>query len=128
MKSTLFLLLITLSQTLAQFDFDKSERSVMDLTAIAGWGSPYGMGIEPSFYFNNNLNLGAGIGFSLSGGKFGTGVKYYLLPDKMIDPFLGANVTYSTGLSKITVRVENDSAVYKIDKGSFVTLRGGGQD
>jgi hypothetical protein len=101
-------------------EFKRSELGV-----ILGWGSPNGNGVEYSYYVIEPLNINVGAGITLSGGKLSLGSKYYFLPQKFASPFVGLNLTNSSGLSSINVNVNNDSAKYSIEKAVFITPRVG---
>ncbi|MBC8374870.1 MAG: hypothetical protein H8E26_02425 [FCB group bacterium] len=101
-------------------NYDKIE-----LGGIMGWGSPLGVGIEGGYYFNPHSVATAGLGFGFSGFKAGAGVKYLLNPDKMFTPFGGIYLSSSSGLSNLNVTVNMDSAVYRIDPASLLSLRTG---
>ena len=101
------------------------------LGVIAGWGTPYGWGIEYSHLAENNRSdINTGIGISLSGMRIGVGTRYYLKPDGSnpysgSSPYLGANLVYATGLSRLNVSVNDVTGVYKIPSDLALFVRGG---
>lgn len=110
---------VLISNSMAE-EFKRSE-----LGFTLGWGAPVGEGVEYAYYLAEPLNLNAGVGFTMSGGKFSIGSKYFFMSQNSASPFIGLNMTKSTGLSSVKVTVNNDSAKYSIEKAVFMTPRVG---
>jgi hypothetical protein len=66
-----------------------------------------------------------GVGFSLAGARSAAGYRFYFSPGKAATPFVGLSGTWASGLSPLNVRVNNDSAKYKINSGFAVAPRAG---
>ena len=77
------------------------------LTFSLGWGAPYAFGLEFSHMMTPNLDLNAGVGIGVTGGKIGVGTRYYFSPQRKISPFVGANLVRTGGIDAITIEVDN---------------------
>lgn len=62
-----------------------------------GWGTPYGWGIDLSHMLTHNLDITAGAGITITGGKLGVGTRYYFTPERRVSAFVGGNFVFSTG-------------------------------
>lgn len=74
-----------------------------------GWGAPYGWGIELSHMATANLDVNAGIGLSITGGKFGVGTRYFFHPERKLSTFVGGNLVRSTGWNDIHITTNSTS-------------------
>ena len=104
-----------------------------------GWGAPYGWGVDLSHLVTGHLDLTAGAGFTITGGKLGVGTRYYFAPERRLSTFVGANLVHSTGFDRVTVTTTSGStnggssyyntpdnnAVVKYTAANLLHLRGG---
>lgn len=74
-----------------------------------GWGTPYGWGIDLSHMVTNKLDITAGAGFTITGGKLGVGTRYYFTPERKVSAFVGANLVYSTGTDNVHLTTNSTS-------------------
>lgn len=74
-----------------------------------GWGAPYGWGIELSHMVTPKLDVNAGVGFTITGGKFGVGTRYYFSPERKVSAFVGGNLVHSTGLRNLHITSNSTS-------------------
>ncbi len=77
-----------------------------------GYGAPYGWGVDFSMMVQPNLDINAGLGASITGGKLGVGTRYYFSPQRKVSPFVGGNLVYSTGLKHVTVTNGQSNGIY----------------
>lgn len=79
-------------------------RTSLGLTA--GWGAPYGWGVDVSQMLMPNLdvNVGAGLGV---GWKIGIGTRYYFTPQKRVSPFAGVNISRTSSINDMELTVES---------------------
>lgn len=117
-SAMLLLVLVGLAQS--QTTEKKSE-----LGLALGWGSPVGAGVEYAYDITPSHNLGAGVGFSLSGLRYDLGYRYFFMPGKGATPYAGLALTGASGLSPVTVNVNSDSAKYRIKPGLALAPRAG---
>ncbi|MCI1188845.1 hypothetical protein MON38_15585 [Hymenobacter sp. DH14] len=75
-----------------------------------GWGAPYGWGVELAYLATTNLDVNAGVGFTITGGKFGIGTRYFFHPERKVSAFVGGNLVYSTGLHDIHITTNTTSS------------------
>ena len=105
-------------------------RTSLGLTA--GWGAPYGWGIDISQMLMPNLdvNVGAGLGV---GWKIGVGARYYFAPQRRVSPFAGVNISRTSGINDMELTVESGQGYgassevvrFSIAPSMVVHLRGG---
>ncbi|WP_460500203.1 hypothetical protein, partial [Hymenobacter agri] len=74
-----------------------------------GWGAPYGWGIELSHMVTTRLDVNGGLGFTITGGKFGIGTRYFFHPERKVSAFVGGNLVYSTGLRDVRITTKSTS-------------------
>jgi hypothetical protein len=96
-----------------------------ELIGTAGWGAPVGFGIEFAKYLNRNLNLNAGFGLTITGFKLSMGTKYIAFPADRVSPYIGINFSHSSGIGKLRINVNTDTAKYKMKAANIVTPRVG---
>ena len=120
------LIIVIIAVPISAIEVDPQiENKAVEIGGGFGWGAPYGFGIEGSFYIIPHANITGGIGISMSGVKIGVGTKYFFKPFERLSPFIGANLSYSGGMSNLNVSINQDTAVYGIDPANFVSLRTG---
>ena len=103
-----------------------------------GWRAPYGWGAELSHMATTHLDVNAGLGISITGGKFGVGTRYFFNPERKVSTFVGGNLAYSMGLRGIHVTTNStstnggrtyyasgDDAVVNFLPATLLHLRGG---
>jgi hypothetical protein len=103
-----------------------------------GWGAPYGWGIELSRMLTSRLDVNAGVGITITGGKVGVGTRYYFNPERKVSAFVGGNLVRSTGWNNIHVTsttststnggptyYASDDAVVNFLPATLLHLRGG---
>jgi|GEM_PF-3085940 len=74
----------------------------LTLGITLGYGAPYGWGVDVSGLVAPKLDVGLGVGFSITGGKIGLGTRYYFSPERKVSPFAGANFVHNSGLNHVT--------------------------
>lgn len=67
--------------------------------------------------------LGAGLGFSLGGLKYGIEYKYFLSSGESFAPYIGIVGSHATDLPEVAVSVNQDAALYKIPAGITIGPR-----
>jgi CubicO group peptidase (beta-lactamase class C family) len=103
-----------------------------------GWGAPYGWGLELSHMVTPKLDVNAGVGITITGGKVGVGTRYYFNPERKVSAFVGGNLVRSTGWNNIHVTTNStstnggqtyyasgDDAVVNFLPATLLHLRGG---
>lgn len=98
----------------------------------AGWGAPYGWGVDISQMIMPNLDVNAGVGLGV-GFKIGVGTRYYFTPQKRVSPFAGVNISRTSGISdtKLTVTdsqvtpATQDPIRFSIAPSIVIHVRGG---
>ena len=101
-----------------------------------GYGAPYGWGVDFSLMVQPNLDINAGLGATISGGKIGVGTRYYFTPERKVSAFVGGNLVYSTGLNHVTITTNgqgtgtyysnsNDDVVVNFKSATLLHVRGG---
>lgn len=75
-----------------------------------GWGAPYGWGVELSHMVGPRLDVNAGLGVTITGGKFGVGTRYFFNPERKVSAFVGGNLVRSTGWNSIHVTTNSTSS------------------
>lgn len=108
----------------SSFSQDAKEFS-NEFGANLGWGNPFGTSIEYTRQITKSDLVGAGVGFSMGGAKYGLEYKRLFNTDSKFNPYIGVAGSVASGLSEITVRVNADSALYKVEGGSAIGPRGG---
>ncbi|WP_053405408.1 hypothetical protein [Persicobacter sp. CCB-QB2] len=68
-----------------------------------GSGFTYSNGVELGYLATEDFQLNAGIGTGLAGGKFGLGMRYFLLSGRYVQPILGAQFYRNNGFSDLEV-------------------------
>ncbi|MGL1903895.1 MAG: hypothetical protein OCC49_17285 [Fibrobacterales bacterium] len=121
----LLIALILLNNGFAEEDMNANNLMVVEVGGGIGWNAPYGTGVELAFYPTPNVNINAGGGISFAGFKYGLGTKYFFKADQKFSPYVGASYYHAGGLSQLTVKVNNDSALYKVTAGHSLGLRAG---
>lgn len=91
---------------------------------VAGWGSPYGWGVEYGLSPTNQLEINAGLGFSLSGLRAGIGSRFFFI-NKKHSPFIGINYAHTTGVTNFYVTLGEDTNHYELPENQAVFLRAG---
>ena len=122
MKTLIILLGVVLSSIVV---CQESYSSPYECGFTLGWGAPYGESFEVSKYLTDAHSLNFGVGMSMSGFKSGLGYKLIFKPENKFSPFFGVNLAYSTGINKLNVNVNTDTAVYKISSGVLLSPRAG---
>ena len=74
-----------------------------------GWGTPYGWGVELSHMVTSNLDLNAGAGITITGGKLGVGTRYYFTPERRVSAYVGGNLVHSTGWDNLHITNNSSS-------------------
>lgn len=74
-----------------------------------GWGAPYGWGVELAHMVTPRLDVNAGLGVTITGGKFGVGTRYFFNPERKVSAFVGGNLVRSTGWNSIHVTTTSTS-------------------
>ncbi|MDO7874805.1 hypothetical protein Q5H93_08695 [Hymenobacter sp. ASUV-10] len=102
-------------------------RTSLGLTA--GWGAPYGWGLDFSQLLLPNLDVTAGAGLGV-GWKIGVGTRFYFAPQRRVSPFVGANVARTSGLTHFNLTVnegtyQEEQVRINIRPTATVHLRGG---
>ncbi|PWJ42933.1 hypothetical protein [Sediminitomix flava] len=100
------------------------EPSKFGIGLGAGWNAPYGTGVQLNLSVSPNLDLNAGIGLSMAGAKRGIGTRYYFTPNAN-SVFLGASMSWSTGLDNLEVNVNEEYGYYILEEGSTFQFSGG---
>ncbi|GAA4354304.1 hypothetical protein GCM10023185_15960 [Hymenobacter saemangeumensis] len=94
-----------------------------------GWGAPYGFGADFSYMVTPNLDLNAGLGLGV-GFKAGVGTRYYFMPQRKLSPFVGLNLTHTTGIAEFDLTLNENTMQQERTRLSFkpsnqLHLRGG---
>ncbi|MCB9497051.1 MAG: hypothetical protein H6686_09235 [Fibrobacteria bacterium] len=110
---------------LANSLFSQADPYRNELGFNLGWGNPFGASIQYTRALTPEHAMGAAIGLSLAGQRFGLDYKRFYKTDSKMNPYLGLAVSYAEGLSNVTVSVNSDSAKYKIKEGVQITPRAG---
>ncbi|MCC3158378.1 hypothetical protein LJ737_14105 [Hymenobacter sp. 15J16-1T3B] len=97
-------------------------RTTLGLTA--GWGAPYGWGLDVGRFFSDKLEATVGGGLAASGLKAGAGARYFLLPQRNTSPYFGLNAVYSGRLRDQTASFSND-VHYDVRPSAVLHLRSG---
>lgn len=130
-------LTLTVATAQAQSSSSAAEHSYppVSLGLSLGWGSPYGAGVDISYLVLPQLDVNAGVGFSITGTKIGVGTRFYFSPEHKISPFVGANLVHSGGFNKLNVTSNGnssggygssaDKAVVNYKATNLLHLRGG---
>lgn len=116
----------SLSDSVIISKFTKPSKPKHGFGFSAGWGLPYGYGIEYNHLISNHFDLNVGAGFSFSGLRTGIGTRYYF-KNEGSTPFLGTNIIYTSGLFSYTVRINSLSGDFRNFSDAAVFLRGGYQ-
>lgn len=90
-----------------------------------GWGNPFGTSIQVATAVSTQQSVGAGVGFSLSGVRFGLDYKYLFRVASKFNPYLGLAGSYASGLAGGEVYRDTDTAKYDLNGGLQATPRGG---
>ena len=98
-----------------------------------GWGAPYGWGVDLNYLVAAGLDVGVGVGASITGTKIGVGARYHFLPASKVSPFAGLNLVRSGGISNLRVTANNnngsgtttDEAVVNFMPAALLHVRGG---
>ncbi|GAB3839289.1 hypothetical protein [Hymenobacter jeollabukensis] len=90
----------------------------------AGWGAPYGWGLDVGHFFSERLEGTVGGGLAASGAKAGVGARYFLLPQRATSPYFGLNAVYSGRLRDQNASVSGD-VPYDVRPGAVLHLRSG---
>jgi hypothetical protein len=77
------------------------------LGLTAGWGAPYGWSVDVSQMIMPNLDVNAGVGLGI-GWKIGVGARYYFTPQKRVSPFVGVNISRTSGINDMELTVESN--------------------
>lgn len=104
----------------AQDDSDKNEFGIN-----LGWGSPFGASLQYSRAIKSDQTVGAAIGFSMSGARYGVDYKYLFNAASKFNPYIGLAGSYASGLPEVNVNVNSDTAKYEFKGGVQVNPRGG---
>jgi len=107
----------------ALFSQDASKESEFGFNL--GWGNPFGTSIQVATALTTHHSAGAGIGFSMSGVRFGLDYKYLFNVDSKFNPYVGVAGSYASGLTGATVNMNSDTAKYDFHGGVQATPRGG---
>ncbi len=84
------------------------------LTLTAGFGAPYGCGLDYGNRVIKNLEATMGAGFDFSGFKTGIGARYYLWGTQTkFATFVGANVIYCAGRESVTLVTHEDNLYFQ---------------
>lgn len=118
-RSLAVLFALTVTMANAQSPQKKSE-----LGFNLGWGGPSGNGLEYAYYLHPAHAVSGGIGFSLAGGKYALGYRYYLRPDAGATPWFGAALSSASG-APVTVTVNDEEAKYDVQPGVALAPRAG---
>lgn len=104
---------------------EKVDTTYNEIGANLGWGNPLGA----SFEYNRKLTqgdlIGGGFGISMAGFRYGVGYKHLFFSSAKISPYIGIAAAKSSGIPEITVKVNTDSALYKVESGVSTTPRVG---
>ena len=79
------------------------------LALVLGWGGPYGWGVEYSQMVLPNLDINAGLGLSVNGGKVGVGTRYYFTPERKVSGWAGLNLVHSSGINNVQITSSNNN-------------------
>lgn len=101
------------------------ENPTDEFVVTVGWGAPVGCGLEYEKYVKPTLNLNMGAGLTITGFKVSVGTKYLMAADKDVSPYIGLNFSSSTGINRLNVSVNTDTAKYKINAAKILTPRAG---
>lgn len=96
-----------------------------EVVVTAGWGAPVGIGLEIEKYIAPTFNLNMGAGLTMTGVKLSVGTKYLMAADKDVSPYIGLNFSSSSGISRLNINVDTDTAKYKINAAKILTPRAG---
>ncbi|HMV27349.1 MAG TPA: hypothetical protein PLG25_02420 [bacterium] len=96
-----------------------------EFVATAGWGAPVGIGLEFEKYIVPAFNLNMGAGVTVTGVKLSVGTKYLMAADKDVSPYIGLNFSSSSGIRRLNINVDTDTAKYKINAAKILTPRAG---
>lgn len=105
--------------------FSQDVQTSNEIGFNLGWGNPFGASIEYSRSVTSNHSLGAAAGFSLAGARYGLDYKYLFNEDSKLNPYVGLAGSYATGISKVNVNVNRDSAKYELKGGTQIAPRAG---
>ncbi len=90
-----------------------------------GWGNPFGIGIHYARNIESNHQIGLGVGFSGSGGRYAADYKYLFNEEKDFNPYMGFAFSHATGVSEMRVNVNADTALYDVNGGNVIQPRAG---
>lgn len=86
------------------------DRTHAVLGELAWNGLTGGLGVMYSHYFPGSPSVvDLGVGFGVTGGRFGARYRYLFVPEKRTSPFLGAGLNYATGLGQSDFNVEDSN-------------------
>lgn len=102
---------------------EKMDTTYNEVGANIGWGNPLGASLEYNRKLTQADLIGGGVGISMAGFRYGVGYKHLFLSDAKISPYVGIAAAKSSGIPEITVRVNSDSALYKVESGVSTTPR-----
>ena len=112
-------LCLTVSSALAQAPaapvVTTPPESVYPRTSLGinlGWGAPYGWGVDLNYLVAAGLDVGVGVGASITGTKIGVGARYHFRPASKVSPFAGLNLVRSGGISNLRVTANNNNGGY----------------
>lgn len=98
----------------------------IELGINLGWGHPLGASLEAGYHVAPADVVFGGFGFSMSGTRFGGGIKHFFRAENKLALYVGLAGAYSAGLDKVTVTSGNsDSAIFRMESGALVAPRAG---
>ena len=128
MKTKTFLFIVFSLISTLSFSQDQEGEFIRrhGLGISAGWGAPYGFGVEYSYLLSPNIDMNVGAGFSFSGLRTGLGTRFHFIKSGS-SPFIGANFIYTSGLTGLEVSTDDNRNIgeYEIFSDGAVFLRGG---
>lgn len=119
----------TASPTVKEPDIDprsNRERRPFFIGGELGWNGLSGLGVNFSYHPDPHLALDTGAGLSLTGWRVGFRVRGNLLTGEWT-PFLGAGLSYATGLGEQDIELESkgEKAKLRILPSPFLQIAGG---
>ena len=100
--------------------------SLFSAGLTAGWGAPYGTGVEFNYLILNRVDINAGMGINLSGLKIGVGSRLFFTVKRKFNPFIGINYSINSGFDDLEISSsDEESAHYRIPSNRVIHAKFG---
>jgi hypothetical protein len=126
LMTAILLLPTTLSAQTTSTEVPAATPRKTSIGVTRGWGAPYAAGLDVGRFVTDKLELTAGAGFGVSGGKLGVGARYYLRPDRRCTPYFGLNLVRSGRVEDASTTIMSGVDVeYDVRPNPLLHLRSG---